>query len=270
MGLFDPIVEGAESFVGGLTGKPQAQAATEAAQIQLEGTKLGIEQIKAGQEQAFGALAPFQEAGAGQLAGLSSLISDPQAQLSFIQDNPFFESMAQGAQSRLFANQAARGKVGTGGTAAALQNELLSIGNQLIGQNINQRMGLVNVGLGAAGGVATTAQAASGSIADLIGQGAGAQAAGVVGAANAQTNALNQLIQAGVTGGTLYALSDRRAKKEIKKIGKLDSGLPVYQFKYKGGNNLEMGVMAQDVEKVIPSAVIEIDGVKHVDYSQVA
>lgn len=65
------------------------------------------------------------------------------------------------------------------------------------------------------------------------------------------------------------AISDRRAKTDIKRIGATDDGLPVYTYRYKGSKQFHMGVMAQDVEKVKPWAVGEINGVKAVDYSAI-
>lgn len=62
--------------------------------------------------------------------------------------------------------------------------------------------------------------------------------------------------------------SDRRIKKEIRRVGTLDNGLPVYAFKYKAGGPTQIGVMAQDVEKVKPEAVVEVEGVKMVHYDQ--
>lgn len=64
-------------------------------------------------------------------------------------------------------------------------------------------------------------------------------------------------------------MSDERAKTDIKRVGTTDGGLPVYTFRYKSGGPIQMGVMAQDVEKVDPAAVVEIDGVKHVNYGRV-
>jgi hypothetical protein len=46
----------------------------------------------------------------------------------------------------------------------------------------------------------------------------------------------------------------------------MDNGLPLYTYRYKGKPDLHMGVMAQDVEKVKPEAVVEINGIKHVNY----
>jgi hypothetical protein len=66
----------------------------------------------------------------------------------------------------------------------------------------------------------------------------------------------------------LAALSDRRFKTNINRIGTLDNGLPVYAFVYKDDpeQRLNFGLMAQDVELVNPAAVTELDGIKVVDY----
>lgn len=62
--------------------------------------------------------------------------------------------------------------------------------------------------------------------------------------------------------------SDRRVKDDIVRVGTLDNGLPVYSFRYKSGGGIQIGLMAQDVEKLHPDAVAEFDGVKHVDYGR--
>jgi hypothetical protein len=70
--------------------------------------------------------------------------------------------------------------------------------------------------------------------------------------------------------------SDINIKQDINKIGKLDNGFPLYSFQYKPeyqdvwGHGFIIGVMAQDVEKVLPDAVsIHPDGYKMVDYGKV-
>lgn len=72
--------------------------------------------------------------------------------------------------------------------------------------------------------------------------------------------------------------SDIRLKKNIKKVGKLKSGLNIYQWEWKDfaeGLGIPLtttiGVMAQELQKVKPKAVIEHEsGYLMVDYSQVA
>jgi hypothetical protein len=66
----------------------------------------------------------------------------------------------------------------------------------------------------------------------------------------------------------LASLSDRNSKENISQVGMLDNGLPVYLFNYKGDNTPQIGLIAQDVEKVNKDAVTEIDGVKHVYYTK--
>ena len=80
--------------------------------------------------------------------------------------------------------------------------------------------------------------------------------------------ARNEMIGSIIQGGaSAFMMSDRRLKTDIKRVGTTDSGLPVYTYKYKGDNTTQMGVMAQDVEKVNPEAVAEFGGFKAVNYS---
>lgn len=60
--------------------------------------------------------------------------------------------------------------------------------------------------------------------------------------------------------------SDRRVKDDIREVGATKDGQPIYTYRYKGSPMLQMGLMAQDVEKRDPEAVHEIGGVKMVDY----
>lgn len=67
-------------------------------------------------------------------------------------------------------------------------------------------------------------------------------------------------------------LSDRRAKKNIQRVGKMDDGTNIYKYEYKkpfGGGLTHLGVMAQEVKKTHPEAVSERpDGLLQVDYGQ--
>jgi hypothetical protein len=114
-----------------------------------------------------------------------------------------------------------------------------------------------------------------------------------VGSYNAQVNAYSAQQQAnaqnnsamGSTLGSLagagayyYRGSDIRTKENIELVGRLPNGLALYEFEYKPefkdrklfGHGRHRGVMAHDVEKVIPEAVMTLeDGYKVVDYSKV-
>jgi hypothetical protein len=63
------------------------------------------------------------------------------------------------------------------------------------------------------------------------------------------------------------AASDRRVKTDIKKVGEMDDGLGIYTYKYKWGGPTQMGVLAQEVEKKHPEAVVTApNGLKGVKY----
>lgn len=82
---------------------------------------------------------------------------------------------------------------------------------------------------------------------------------------------INGLMQAGGTaGGAAILKSDRRVKEDIRRIGTAFDGTPIYTFRYIGEPVTHMGVMAQEIEGAYPETVLEIDGVKHVDYGQLS
>ena len=91
---------------------------------------------------------------------------------------------------------------------------------------------------------------------------------------NAQTGSYNSTIGAlgglGSAGlGALFGISDIRLKSNIKKLGKL-KGHNLYEFEYIGDDAKHIGVMAQEVQKIDPSAVIMMDdGFMAVNYSKI-
>jgi len=62
--------------------------------------------------------------------------------------------------------------------------------------------------------------------------------------------------------------SDIRIKENIVQIGE-QNGYPLYEFNYIGDDVRYSGVMAQDVEKITPEAVVEINGIKAVNYGMI-
>lgn len=71
----------------------------------------------------------------------------------------------------------------------------------------------------------------------------------------------------GLASAGLGLFSDRRLKTDIKRVGQLDNGLSVYSYRYKGENETQIGLMADEVERAIPHAVNEDpSGFKRVRY----
>jgi len=76
----------------------------------------------------------------------------------------------------------------------------------------------------------------------------------------------------GSLGSAALTKSDRKLKKDIKRIGTHDLGIGIYTYHYKDGHDLpkalQVGVMADELEKVMPEAVVTMsDGYKAVNYA---
>jgi len=81
----------------------------------------------------------------------------------------------------------------------------------------------------------------------------------------------SQIASAAATGASF--MSDVRLKNEITFVGKLENGIKIYKWKWneKGkelaGDQVEFGVLAQEVQKIVPEAVITgPDGYLMVNY----
>jgi Chaperone of endosialidase len=73
-------------------------------------------------------------------------------------------------------------------------------------------------------------------------------------------------IAGGIGSLAKFVPSDMRLKEDIAPVGRLFDGTPIYRYRYKGAPAYHIGLMAQDVERRAPGAVIEVDGHKAVDY----
>jgi len=66
----------------------------------------------------------------------------------------------------------------------------------------------------------------------------------------------------------IFQLSDRRAKTNIRQIGKVGP-LPLYSYRYRGQSKQQIGFMAQEVGDVLPHAVGRLGKFWGVDYGKV-
>jgi hypothetical protein len=163
-----PVTAGL-SLANGLATANSADAAKEAAKIQASAV-----------DKAVATQAPYNELGTNAAAQIQQIQADPGG---YVQNNPFYKSLADDAQQRLLANQASKGKVASGGTADALQTSLLNLGNGLVQQQVGTLQNQVNSG-----------QTAASNTSNLQTDKGAVQAGGVVGASNAlQTGYQNQI-----------------------------------------------------------------------------
>lgn len=112
--------------------------------------------------------------------------------------------------------------------------------------------------LGAANAQNAAAQQAGSGLGSLAGVGLGYFMGGPVGG----------LLGSGVGGALGGLFSDRRLKKNIKRIGSVGD-LGVYSYQYIWGGPRQVGFMADEVAKVSPQAVKDFGGLKVVDYEAI-
>ena len=86
-------------------------------------------------------------------------------------------------------------------------------------------------------------------------------------ASNQNRQASNKGGLTSLAGSALSAFSDRRLKDDIEPVGKLFNGLTVYKFRYKGERATQIGLMADEVQRMHPNAVGEIGGYATVNYN---
>lgn len=125
---------------------------------------------------------------------------------------------------------------------------------------LNRYSDVIRAGQGAGGTTTSSSNGGGGgsTLGDIAGlglAGAGLYSSGALGALGgalgfSSAGALSSVVGAGGFGSLL---SDERLKTDIKKVGELPSGLGVYDYKKFGQQ--ERGVLAQEVEQVMPEAV---------------
>lgn len=83
---------------------------------------------------------------------------------------------------------------------------------------------------------------------------------------NAEQNAANNALGNVMAAGS-FLFSDVRIKENLRPVGQLFNGLTIYAFNFPGEDITRIGLVAQEVEKVLPEAVKESEeGLLMVDY----
>ena len=182
---------GLSEVVGSLDGSDAADAAKKAARQQVAGMQAADAQFREDMNPFRNMLTPEQ-----MQAGIN-LATDSQTQMDYLQNNPMFNNLMERSKQDIFGNLAAKGKLGSGSTQEALQQSYLATGNDLINQQINRFNPLLSNMQNAA------ARTGANSSAMLSGIGE-AQSAGTMGAANARSQGMNNLIGLGMTGAGMF------------------------------------------------------------------
>ena len=253
-------------FLRDLTGKTAVDAASNAGDVQVQGS------IEASQ-----LLDPFKQIGQQGL-DQANFLTDPNAQFDFLQNNPLFQMSLDNANQNTLGMAAAQGRLSSGDTLQQLSNNTLLAAQPLIGQQKQSIGDLLNFGLTTAGnqGNLRTGQAA-------------AQAGGIVGAANARgqsaqnifdlaapaaNQAASLVASGGGAAGLMSMFSDPKLKTNIKPVG-IKNGFNTYTWTWNKAANaiglqgLGAGVMADEVKQKMPSAIGTRDGYMIVNYDMI-
>lgn len=272
---------GASMFGASSAANAQEDAANKAAQTQLQMYN-----------QTRSDLLPYMDQGRNAFSALGNVMGmgGPGASanmLAGLRNYPGYQWALEQGNQGLDRTAAAKGLLLSGGQLKDAMGYNQGMADQLFGTYYNQMAGMAQLGENAAaqtGNAGTSAAQAAGSGYMAAGN---AAAGGAMGMANAAQGLIGNSLQAyqmlsgpssiqytapaslpGAldTGG--WAVSDRRLKEDVRRIGKLDSGFPVYSFNYKGSKIPQMGVMAQDVEKRAPHLVArDSRGYRRVNYT---
>jgi Chaperone of endosialidase len=272
--------------------------AQQAASAQTAGIQQGYNQLSGLYNQGRGALTtnytaglqPFQQNYAtatqgtnalGNALGLNGAAGNAAAQQAFF-NNPGYQFQLNQGDAAINAQAAATGYNNSGnqlidlskfnqGLANTSWNQYLSNLQPYLGYSTANASGIGGLysGLGnqLAGSYGTQGNAAYGAQTSIGNANANADLAGLTASGNEWGAILGGLgLGANLYGS--YQKSDERAKDDIEPIGKLEDGQNVYRFTYKGDSTPQIGLIAQEVEKTHPEAVIDFGGVKFVNYGR--
>lgn len=166
------------------------------------------------------------------------------------------------AQAGIYGQQGSN--LGAQATNYGQQSQLGQLGYQ----NLNSISGLIPGYTGSA-----SSSAAPADISGLYNNQYQSQLAGYNASQSSSNSAMSGLFGLGSSALLAYGMSDRRAKRAIKRVATFPNGLGVYTYRYmweKAGVR-HIGFMADEVRKIAPRAVLRFaDGFDRVNYQLAA
>ena len=266
---------------------------TAAANAQIQGLNQGNAQATGNINQGIGALntnytaalQPFLQnysaanAGQQQLGNVLGLNGQAgsDAALTALRNTPGYKFQQGTLDDTVNAAAAANGTLASGNQLLALNKVNQGLADSTYGQYVSQLQPYLGAAGGAASGIAGVNTGLGNATAGQYDTLAGLNYQTQTGIGNANANAdlagLTQsknILGAGMDVAKLAAsiFSDERLKEHIEPVGELFDGSNVYRYNYIGDPTPRIGLMAQEVEKVRPDAVVEIGGYKAVDYGK--
>lgn len=268
------LLAGGSMLASRSAAKKAAGAATTAAATEAQAQREALEYTK--EREAIPQ--QFREASLKRLGGLYGLPGGVGTERQFISQaikSPLYQEIMGGREAgeeAILRSAAATGGLRSGNVQEALYDYNTQLKNQALLQAYNQRL----AGLTGLSGLPSAAPQIAQQMAE-IGQ---TQAAGITAAGQAQQAGMQQGIgnlmglgQLGISAYGAGMFSDRRLKKNIKKIGKAND-FNIYSWDWNvvaekmGLKGETIGVMADEIYETNPEAVSIVDLFLFVDYSK--
>ena len=246
-----------------------ASKAAEAAQQDALGRS--IAETRRATEEGQGFLAPFGGVG---LQGVeqAGFLTDPQAQFDFLQNNPLFQMGLDNANRQTQQSAASRGRLSSGDTLQALNQNALLTASPLI-QSQKQSIGdLLNFGGGIATNQANTAIGQGSQISNAFENQGNIASAGIQNRNQIQADTTANQQQ--LAGQIFGMFSDPALKTNIKSTGS-KNGFNTYSWDWNelankiGLSGSDVGVMADEVKAIKPEAVTIDRGFMKVNYNMI-
>ena len=246
-----------------------ASKAAEAAQQDALGRS--ITETRRATEEGQGFLAPFGGVG---LQGVeqAGFLTDPQAQFDFLQNNPLFQMGLDNANRQTQQSAASRGRLSSGDTLQALNQNALLTASPLI-QSQKQSIGdLLNFGGGIATNQANTAIGQGSQISNAFENQGNIASAGIQNRNQIQADTTANQQQ--LAGQIFGMFSDPALKTNIKSTGS-KNGFNTYSWDWNelankiGLSGSDVGVMADEVKAIKPEAVTIDRGFMKVNYNMI-
>lgn len=228
-------------------------------------------------------LSPFMQAGQQGLGGMLDLLGFGSGGnagiLSKLQSMPGYQFALTQGQQGVDRSMAARGLGQSGGEMKDIDQFSQGLAEQNYNNLFGQMRDLAGMGQNSAASLGPAGMNAATNAGEAGMWGATQFNQGLMGGMN---NLSYGLGASGLNWGSVFGnggnggmpwmqWSDRRLKTDAKRLGRTDSGLPLYTYRLKGSALPQIGVMADEVEQVDPGAVsTHPSGFKQVNYDRVA
>lgn len=170
----------------------QASAAKKGAKAQADSGYAAIEEAKAAREQSRADLQPYSQFGQNQLTPLAQMLTS-QGQSDYLQNSPIFQASLKNMNEQVLNNAAVRGRLNAGDTRQRFFDNFQAAALPLLSYQSNNLFNAAQLGQASAAGQANNSLTTSANIGNTLTGIGNAQAAGLIGRANAQSQFANDL-----------------------------------------------------------------------------